>query len=116
MFRFQTRKLEVSTNNWEYSYCVYLSSAQMLSYGFGNRGLLSNAEDLAGHAVFLFGPLHDTYNTPLPCFFAFHACALCCILFGATQAENTSTTKYYYLTLLYPIGFRLVPRRPDPED
>ena len=67
MLRFQTRKLIVSTNNEKSSYCIYLSSAQMLSYGFGNRGLLSNAENLAGHGVFLFGPLHDTYNTSLPC-------------------------------------------------
>ena len=78
MLRFQIRKLEVSTDNRESSYCIYLSSAQMLSYGFGNRGLLSNAENLTGHAVFLFGPLHDTYNTPLPCFEVYHVYGLCC--------------------------------------
>lgn len=40
----------------------------MLSYRFGNGWLLSDAKDLAGHAVFSFELLHDTYNKPLPCF------------------------------------------------
>ena len=41
---------------------------------------------------------------------------MCCILFSATQIGDTSTITWKeQYAHSYPIGFRLVPRRPDPE-
>lgn len=49
------------------TYRSYLPSAEMLSYGSCNGRLLSNAEDLACHAV-SSGLYHDAYSEPLPFF------------------------------------------------
>lgn len=56
----QICELQTTTNNKKSTYRGHLSSAQMLSYRFGNGWLLSNAEDLACHAVFSFELLHNT--------------------------------------------------------
>lgn len=57
----ENRELDVDTKKEKANYYrSYLSSAQMLSNGFGNGWLLSNAEDLAGHDPFSFAILRYT--------------------------------------------------------
>ena len=67
MLRFKIMSCKFLGKRETDSYRIYLPSAEMLSYGFCNGRLLSDAEDLACHAV-SSGLYHDAYSEPLPCF------------------------------------------------
>ena len=64
----QNHELELPLTNRKSTNCSYLPSAQMLSYRFGNGWLLSNAKDLACHAVLSSEYLYGAYNESIPYF------------------------------------------------